>query len=224
MSRRVINQQESPPGYWRFPSPLDGKIIGPFPARVELMNELRKHYASNSILAPANLDAEVDDWMCNQLHPSLCEDADTGGKALPQPKKNKGLVAQFNSVVAGTKTIAEWFVQARIMGKRELVSIEQATERGLVCINQCTPPANPVGHHVPIGRCAPCVLGSYTKAVEIVVGARTLPIDDQLQACNVCGCGLRAKVQIPVDILRKHMAPEHLAQFPSFCWLVTEPK
>lgn len=220
MSLRVINPNESPPGYWRYP--VDGKLIGPFPARVELINELRKYYSANDALAPANLETLVDDWICHQIHPSLCENAETRTSQLNPPKPGKGIVAGFHTVVAGTLTIGEWFIKGRLMNKIQLVSPEHALARGTVCATQCTPPANPEGHNVPVGSCAACVKGRMTKAVSRIVGNASTPIDENLGACNLCGCSLKAKIWIPVDLLRKHMTADHLSRFPSYCWLVTE--
>lgn len=211
--RRVINENESPPGYWWFM--VDGKKRGPFPARVQLINDIRDYYRANGKLVPADLESQIDEATCARIDPSLCEDRETHARLLSKVSSNAStVVLQFNAAVQGTMTIGEWFIKGRLMNKAKLVELDKAVERGSVCAS-CP-------HNVPVGRCAACVAGRMGNAIKRIVGNASTPIDGQLNACNLCGCSLKAKVWFPLDLLRKHMQPEHLAQFPDFCWLTKE--
>ena len=213
MSLRVSMVNEMPPGGWRYPIPETGKLIGPFPAYRQLLGDVKRHYGANGLLAPADLERRIHDWMCHQLHPSLCQDYDTQARLLVPPSKNS-LLLQFNAAVQGTLTMGEWFITGRLMKKAKLVEKTQANGRAFIC---ATCP-----HNVPVGRCAPCVAGKLKAVIARIVGNSATDLDASLNACDLCGCSLKAKVWFPLDLLRKHMTAEHLAQFPDFCWLRKE--
>lgn len=221
MSLRISNLNECPPGGFRYRIPEDNTTIGPHIVYRDLRAAVCRHYALTERLAPSDLDEKIHAFMCAQLEPSHCHDTDA---TLLTPPPRSTLPLRFASVVQGTRTIGEWLIKGRLLGQLSLVSPELALARASTCVNLCTPnpPTKLEGHNIKVGGCAACVAGHMTTAITRIVGNASTPLDAQLQACDLCGCSLRAKVWFPLDLLRKHMTPSQLATFPSYCWIVTE--
>ena len=43
--------------------------------------------------------------------------------------------------------------------------------------------------------------------------------EDNVAMCRACGCCLRLKVWVPMDVIRPHTTPEQLAKMPEPCWI-----
>ncbi len=50
----------------------------------------------------------------------------------------------------------------------------------------------------------------------------TTSYDEKLNVCSVCLCPLRLKVHTPLNIIKKKLRPEVLAEFPPQCWIPNE--
>jgi hypothetical protein len=113
----------------------------------------------------------------------------------------------------GTTVLADWVLSEG--GKR--VDDSEAIRRGEIC-KRC------VFNQPPIG-CSSCNIAALNKIVEKFLGGQSLPIDNQLESCQICACHLRVKVRVPMEVLKRHIKPEQMLQFPpaheSFpgCWL-----
>jgi hypothetical protein len=212
MTLRIANLSECPPGGFRYRIPEDNKLIGPHIVYRDLRAEVCRYYALTDRLAPSNLDDKIHAFMCAQIGLTYCRDSDANRLLVPNPRST--LPLRFFSVVQGTKTIGEWFVKGRLLHRLSLVDPVQSTTRARTC-STCS-------HNVPISGCAACVAGQLNRAIAAIVGNASTPLDAQLQACDLCGCSLKAKVWFPLDLLRKHMTYDQLAAFPPHCWLVTE--
>lgn len=159
---------------------------------------VRKHRVANGLSIPIDLPSQIEDWLCSQLPAGFCRQVDNN-----DPKNLGGL--SFEQVKQGTKTLVDWFLHG---GKR--VSKPEAEERTKVCAS-CAHNKEPEG-------CSGCAKNAIHDLVEKVVGGEKIAGEHLLKGCAVCGCSLRAKVWIPLDIIQKHTTPERNALFPEWCW------
>lgn len=206
MSRRVSNLHEAPPGYWRYeipelPSPQNK--VGPCNSLMDLKVLIWQRYQANSVLPPQDLDQKIHDYMCARLPAELC------GEVQARVSPTMGMRAA--DVLRGTRTLVEWTVK-RIAGQAERVSLDEASSRAAVCIG-CV-------ENKPVGGCAPCVAGSFFSYITRLSGGQKTEYDSKLGGCNVCGCSLKGKVWIPLDVLLKNYKKEQLDRFPQNCWML----
>lgn len=219
MHRRISNLGECVPGGFKYVVPETGQSIGPFIVYRDLESAVRKYYALSGLLSPGDLEARIHEYICASIPEYYCRNEDGTIQLQPQARSGPAqsqAVVKFGAVVQGTLTLSEWLIKGRLLKQAELVGAEQSLARAGTCA-ACS-------HNVPIGGCAKCVAGRLEKAVVAIVGNNKTPLDDRLQACDLCGCALKAKVWLPLDLLRKRMTVEQLLAFPPHCWLVTEAK
>jgi hypothetical protein len=62
-------------------------------------------------------------------------------------------------------------------------------------------------------------MSALKEAVNVVVGGAATAYDSQLQSCKVCGCSLKAKIHLPLDILRDNLTDAQMNALPQACWL-----
>lgn len=205
------NFQTTPPGMWRYRVPETGRWIKEFYAYNDLEAEIVKHYKANSLTAPADLRQRIVEQMCEQLPPGWCKD----GSGLIGFVR--GLLHEFQRVLQGTSTLVDWWIK----GGKQRVSDAEVIRRTEIC-GKC------IFNQPPVG-CTACNIAALNKVVESAMGIDRLPSDSQLESCQVCGCTLRPKTRMPLDILLRHITEKQLAQFPPAhdnwpgCWLRETP-
>lgn len=166
-----------------------------------------KHRVANGLPTSPDRETvmlEIEDQLCKTMPPNVCRD--------PQGVvKVSGKDSTLATIIRGAETLGDFFFRRG----RPRVTIEQATERARVCGN-CFANKKPEG-------CTPCNSAFIQDLiVKMVGGEASTPHDNHLHACAYCGCLLRAKVHVKLDVLLDHTPPEQLAEMPDFCWLKTE--
>lgn len=210
MALTFNNPNVTPPGLYRYRIPeLTGPaaMVTDFYAYNDLENEVVARYKRNGKPVPSDLRQQITDQLCQQLPPGWCRDG-TGlfGWA-------KQLLHEFQRILQGTITLADFWIRE---GKKR-VSTEEIIRRSAIC-QGCAFNQPPTG-------CATCSMGALNRIVEAAVGGDRLPSDAGLEACAVCGCSLKVKSRLPLDVLQRHLTNEQKLQFPPAhgtfpgCWL-----
>ena len=190
----------TPPGSWRFLVKETGKWFRNYVALADLISALRKHYTANELPIPADLQQQIIDQMCPDLPAGWCEFA-----GHPTAESLLSRYLTFKDVLAGTKTLLSWQLQGR-----PRVSKQEAEGRAAVCV-RCQ-------YNVQPGGCPSCNSPLH-QVVNAFVGGSKTNQDDNLRACKICGCSLKAKVWFPVDLIRENMPEGQQDLFPQWCWL-----
>ena len=197
---------EAPP-FLRYRVPESGEVIPPVGQEVHNYNDLedavRAHYRANQLKVPANLPALIQDQLCRQIPSRFC--SDENGNVLRDGSTIFGF--NFDVVKQGTATLVDWFVR----GGAEKVSTEETTRRSKIC-STCA-------FNQPVPGCSSCNSASLHGLVNKIVGVLALPTDAALNGCSICGCSLKAKVRLPLDVLLRHTSPEQLNKFPAHFWM-----
>jgi hypothetical protein len=181
----------------RFPDPEKdrGKHYLSLP---DLINDLTRHYQANGIPVPGNLSALVQDQLCRLLPPDKCHYDSPGDKPVPT------FHITGEQVITGTKSLVSWQLNGR-----PKVTLETSNERSAVCV-RCPLNVHPAG-------CATCNSPLHA-IVNSFVGSRQGAYDSSLYACAICGCSLKALVQMPQEVVREKLSPEQEAALPDYCW------
>lgn len=209
MALSLNNPNMTPPGLFRYRVPETGHIIKDYYSWNDIEEAVVKHYRANHLPVPGDLRQLIIDQLCQTLPNGWCRDSDRAGFI----GFARGLMHEFQRIVQGTITLADWVVA----DGAERVDDAEVTRRGEIC-KRC------VFNQPPIG-CSSCSMATLNKIVEKFVGGQPLPIDNQLESCMICGCNLRVKARLSIDVLKRHIKPEQMLQFPppheSFqgCWL-----
>lgn len=207
MGLLLHNTSETPPGYWRYLVPETGRRF-PDPkldpgkhyyAPSDLMNDLNHHYKANGLEVPADLFRRVQDQLCLLLPPDRC---------YYENASDRPVVARFHvtfdKVVAGTKSLIGWQMKGR-----PKASVDTINERSAVCV-RCPYNVLPAG-------CATCN-SPLVALVNAFVGSSKGKHDASIHSCAVCGCALKALVQMPTEIIQEHLSQEQKAALPDYCW------
>lgn len=204
MSLRLRTLNETPPGraergFWC--ADTKTRIAGHY-AYADLRDAVIAHYKANNIPTPLNLDELIQDQECQHLPGNWCVDAN--GRSWP----NAGWSGALNlgAVKQGTMTLLGWFA-----GGAQKVSREEVETRSAIC-------ATCQFNQLP-GECQSCGASALYDIINRIVGGESYPSDNQLNACTVCLCSLKAKVRLPLDLLQKHMSDEQKTRLPAHCWL-----
>ena len=143
-----------------------------------LMTKVRDERRANGAPLGLELEDEVEQWACI-AHP---DEVDVVDERLPK-RRSLGL----DDVVRGTQVLASF----KLAGSPRVTQAE-ANRRSAICA-RC--PMNQMWSQ----SCSIC--GKVESAVQAVVGSVRTDSDQQLFACSICGCSLKAAVHIPNSIL-----------------------
>lgn len=169
----------------------------------DLMNELRQHYNANRIEMPPNLQLLVEDQLCRNLPGGWCNES-----GVPvHDQHNPNWMLDFTRLRQGTETLLRWFVTSR-----KYVEQTEAERRAAICTS-CPNNMTAVG-------CTSCNLPSIMAVINQIRSGRSTSRDAALNACSACGCSLKAKVWLPVDVLRKGTPEQQFSYFTSNCWML----
>lgn len=162
----------------------------------QLLRQLKVWYYSKEVEWPGDgeMEARVQEFICKYVPPGFC----TGGTDMPK--------VPFLSTPAirdGTRLI----IKRMVKGKKALVPPEEAERRARICAN-C-----PQNLH---GICTSCAGNEFQDLFQWFVSrGRRTTVDSVLDTCYTCGCLLKAKVHVDLEVLKtleKH-------SYPSNCWL-----
>lgn len=197
MPQKLHNYTTVPNKGYRFLVPETNHLVEA-PDWNELISRVRKHRVANGLSVPVGFRDDIEDWLCSQMPAGFCYQVDKN-----DPKNLGGL--SFEQVKQGTATLVDWF-----LGGKKKVEKTEAEARTVTC-STCQYNQEPQG-------CSGCAKSSVHELVDKVVGGESHAGQATLKGCVVCGCSLRAKVWIPLDIIQKHTTPERNALFPEWCW------
>lgn len=208
--KRVRNLMEAPPGYWRYKIPELESPTGDVLAHnyQDCLTLVRQRYSANAILAPSNLEDLIHDYMCARIDPRLCIDA-----SAAQPLFQRSFAMKGADALRGTMTLAK-IAGRRLVGETVRVSPTEANARGAVCIT-CS-------QNVPVEDCKSCAFGNFFAIITNLSGNQHLDHEEKIGGCNICGCGLRAKLWITKNLLTRNLGPKQLARYPAHCWLLRD--
>lgn len=174
---------------------------GSMPGYTDFMYAVKQHYLANNLPIGLQWAENIQDQLCAGLDNEWCNE---GGYPIP-PMGGWGFTIQ--AVIQGTRTLAQWMINAK--GKK--VELVEAERRALICAG-CPFNQPPVG-------CSGCNIKALHDASNFVVNGAATVYDSQLQSCKICGCSLRAKIHLPLDILRDNLTDGQMNALPQHCWL-----
>jgi len=191
-----INRKKTPPnGGWRYTDSSGHKFADPVLKNllksVATLRQGRMDTGHPCDLNPGWQERCLDE-MCREHRDIPCRDA-------AKPLRTTTLTEILRAAHALKNFLANG-------GK--LVSPDVANERAQVCID-CP-------YNRPANHCHGCKEG-IGWVFELVSG-RTVPDQDRLQACELCGCALKVLVHTPKEVI-SHEGIDR-AEFPEFCWQV----
>jgi hypothetical protein len=193
--KKFIDKLATPPGGFYYRQPESG-----FEFRhivfVQLLRNLRDHRVANGYDVTPGWEVKVEDEMCDAYPAGICahvdETASTDGRSIT-----------IGDVINFLKVLASW-----IGDKATFVPQEEADRRARICVD-CP-------HNVKIANCSPCA--KLAERVSALLGDRSTPYDDKLEACGICGCSNKAQVHFPLEVLHKGVSDEMSLKFPEWCW------
>ena len=201
MRASFVQRGVTPPCGWIYEVEHDGEVFTfQAPMRTALFQELRSWYARKELEWPGDeeMTARVEEYICAKVPKGFCK----GDK-----DREHNPVFSIRSIRAATQL----FTAKLFKGEDFFVDQEEANRRALTCAN-C-----PQNLH---GICTGCVGSEFQDILaQFVRAGRKTPYDQALDTCKVCGCLLRAKVHVSMEVLEK--LPKHT--FPSNCWLYNTP-
>ncbi len=100
----------------------------------------------------------------------------------------------------------------------ELVDQSVANSRAATCV-PCHNNVN-VDQAVKVGCCGRGANAAMNEFRKRIIQTRTTPSDTHLKACDLCGCDLKTKVWVPIDVVG--ITKEDSNAFPEFCWIKQE--
>lgn len=203
MSLTLKNENEVPPQGWRYLQSETAVWIKA-PSWDQLVREVKKHRTANKIPIGLKFEQQIIDQMCSFLPAEWCSQTD------PDLGRVTHSTVTFKQAVDTGKMFLDWFVK---FGRKK-VSVEQATERAATCV-RCP-------YNQKLADCSNCSMRTIRNIVNVIVGGYDTEHDQRLEACAVCGCELRAKTRLPIELLAANLPPEKLSEFPNFCWLPKE--
>lgn len=139
-------------------------------------------------------DLLMQDRMCAELPDELC----AGHSDTPIRAVTKQQLKRFFETLHAV-------IHAKLRAKSLHVPQAEAERRSVICCN-CV-------NNQPI-QCSGC--SGFAFAGHVYLAGRSVKRNDDLQACGLCGCYLRAKVFLTDDIIAD-LYPE--IEFPEKCWV-----
>ena len=158
------------------------------------MDRIYAHRKSNNLPIPADLDAQAENQLCEQLPPEWCERT----KDDSWVSTRFGLDDFLNGMKAFGRLMAGGFA---------FVPQAEADRRARICAN-CY-------YNTNIPGCLTC-----KKLADYVTGdvaKQHTAFDDRLKSCAVCKCSNQAQVHFRMEDLPDNA--EHQPLYPkAFCW------
>jgi len=198
---RFINPGTTPSIGWVYTILHEG-VKYPFqaPMKTGLLLQLRKWYRDKQLDWPgdAEMVARIENYICQRLPKGFCKGGrDTGLKILSSKK-----------IRDATRGFA---YKALRYPDKYLVPLDEATRRAQVCAN-C--------RHNLHGICTSCAGNEFMDLFSMYERAgRTTPYDSVLDTCESCGCLIKTKVHISMELLS--LTTKH--HYPENCWLHGTP-
>lgn len=195
MSLKYINLTNTPPGGFQYLVDESRTLFKEVSYR-DLVKKVIAHLKANNLPVPMNIEERIHEYGCQNIPPGWCEHGLIAGDTVA--------IIGFGEALEFTRTMGQW------LARGEMTSAEESDRRAHIC-GSC--PFNQGAH------CPTCVMGRMRDAVESFAAWRKTKYDSNLQICQKCGCSLKLKVLVPLDILQKNMPQAKLDSLPDWCWL-----
>ena len=199
---KVADISVVPPGGWRYRQTETGLELKA--ATLGLLVDLVSSHRAANKLPAGNPRAEIQVYVCAQL-PVGSEDC-VGELEGSDHDNDIALKRDFTM-----DDVKRFLVAAKeALGRKGLVGQEEADRRAGICA------ACPMNQTV--GGCWTC--RGLAEWIFRLIGTRVTAHASRLKQCGSCGCNIKAKVWLPLDVARK---VSEGYQFPSWCWIKTYP-
>lgn len=166
----------------------------------QYLQKLKDHYRANDLPIGLLFNAQAEHEACSNSDPSFSYDEDGVKQAA---RYGPTTYQQFKSA---TGTLLQWF----LTGKRKTPD-EEIERRSKICLT-CPLNQKPT-------ECPTCQSGAIRTLIDQFVGGKETEWDARLQACRICGCSLKAKIRIPLNIIRDNEPDVAKGAYPEYCWL-----
>jgi len=103
--------------------------------------------------------------------------------------------------------IARKMIEARV----RRIPAEESQARAAICVG-CAMNQSPIG-------CAACNRQPLDEAGNMVAEGFSGVHDANLRSCKVSGFSLKAKINVPMDILKSNLNDSQMSRLPENCWL-----
>lgn len=194
---QLLSYREVPPGYYRYVPPETGVEITAWDADA-WVRKAREHLQANNIPVPIDLQAQMEDQLCQVLPPGWCQFDDPS-----RPRVDTRL--SWGDVEAASSTFGGWVSEGR-----PLVEQTEAERRAKICAN-CYLNTRATGCGMSCRALLRTLFGLLTS--------RKTSVDDRLQSCAACKCLLRLKVHFPLTLIEQHDKRDLQMLLPNWCWL-----
>lgn len=193
----LLEQDQVPPGGWRYRVPETGFVINAWSWNA-LLPKIEAHYRSNALAVPNDLEALVVKYACDTY--AKCEEAGVLNKVARNVFKG----FHVTDVIRFTQTFWD------ALKRGEKVSQDEANRRASICAG-CQFNQTPDG-------CTGCNSRTVKSLVATISQAGVTPHDSRLQSCRFCGCFIQSLIWYPLDTLQKFTDESENAELPSHCW------
>jgi hypothetical protein len=209
-----------PPRGWRFACPaLNYRSRTENNSLKQCLREMTQFYRDNDQPMPDDPVRYIEQAMCEELGPEWCEGFD------PSVVKSTAPVITVADFEQGMVTMGHNLGRSIAEGRRITVEFDEVVRRAHICATSGGTKF-PCRFNTPISGCSGCV-GSVGKIMakaagavaNLIVGCPETPDDKFLNSCAICKCNLKAKICVPLDIIRQHMTEEQKVKLPDFCWI-----
>jgi hypothetical protein len=186
---KVSNKRVGTPNQWKYVQPESGAVFHGL-SYWGIVDQVREHRRAMKYDLAEGWEERFQDDLCRQNLEVPCS-----GRPVDRTKR-KLTIADLRR-----------FMATLVNFKGELVSREEAERRAIIC---STCPMNR-----EVAGCWGC--GGILAEVTKFLTGRTTSRDKSLDSCAVCGCVLRAKIHLPMDVIKSSEIRAKL-EYPEGCW------
>ncbi len=175
--------------------------IGSMPCYTDFIHACKQHCLANRVPIGSQFEQQIQDQLCRGLDGAWCLE-----NGFPVPHSG-GWSFDVHAVTQGTRMLA----QKMIAAKARRISSGEACQRAEICIG-CAMNQSPVG-------CTSCNSAALDSAANSLVDPAAKVHDTRLRSCKVSGFSLKAKINVPLDILLENLTESQKNALPDKCWL-----
>ncbi len=203
--QKIAEHRRANPGY-RLPHDLDS-------VRQALIDQTVSHIISRHPGLVKEWLVALDDEAQKKTGPLSAPQQPVSRRHAPTATPRGSRLARVMALVNGARTLARWLGDGS-----EPVSQDIAESRANRCAS-C--PLNVRGDWFDR------VTGSIADMVREEVTAKSamdlrVKKESELGTCDACGCNLRLKVWVPMDVILPRMTDEALSRLDGKCWVLEE--
>lgn len=200
----MLFPSQTPPGRWVY-FQKETRLWMMGEDRDDLTTQIlnHRHYKSLPRTERHEVSEDIERQVCERLGPDLCQ-AEPGEDW--KPLKDIGRNISLDQVRAFSS-----FALAHFKNGGALVPVELAKARAQKCLD-CQ-------FNQQITNCGACEK-VYELVEKMVPAERRM---DGLSVCRICGCGLKVKVNVPIEVIRASEEGRNLQYPPADkCWIAAE--